>query len=136
MAKNHHTDGGARALIDRALVQNAGYRGLYNMNLRELTKHKTGEYFISGSLLEYMGHTELAANLFRITQTNEYIRNNGVHGRKNLEAAHEMAGKKVRQAMLEISGIAPETLPLKQNKIRATKRRIKQMRKRLAQARQ
>ena len=119
-------------VTDYALFQNAGYRGLYNMNLRELKKKKAGEYLISGSLLDYMGTTELAANLFRITQTSERIRKNGIHGQKNLEEAHEMVGKRVRQAMLDISGTAPETLPL-QNKISEVKKRIKQTQKRLAQ---
>ncbi|MGI9337092.1 MAG: BRO family protein [Gammaproteobacteria bacterium] len=119
---------------DYALFHNAGYRGLYNMNLAELKKKKAGRHLISGSLLDYMGTTELAANLFRITQTDERIRNNGIHGQKNREQAHEMVGKKVRKLMLELSGTAPETLPL-QDKITEAKKHIKQAQKRLGNAR-
>lgn len=117
-----------------ALFRNAGYRGLYNMNLAELKKKKAGDFFISGSLLDYMGTTELAANLFRITQTDERIRNNGIHGQKNLEEAHEMVGRKVRKLMLEVGGTAPESLPL-QNRISEAKKHIKQAQKRLGNAR-
>lgn len=119
---------------DYALFHNAGYRGLYNMNLAELKKKKTGGHLISGSLLDYMGTTELAANLFRITQTDERIRRNGIHGQKNLEEAHEEVGKRVRQAMLDISGAKPELLPL-QNRITEAKKHIKQAQKRLGNAR-
>lgn len=121
---------------DYALFRNAGYRGLYNMNLAELKrkKEKAGGFLISGSLLDYMGTTELAANLFRITQTDERIRRNGIHGQKNLEEAHEEVGKRVRQAMLEISGAKPESLPL-QNRISEAKKHIKQAQKRLGNAR-
>lgn len=125
---------GNHGVQDYALFHNAGYRGLYNMNLAELKKKKTGGFLISGTLLDYMGKTELAANLFRITQTDERIRKNGIYGQKNLEEAHEEVGKRVRQAMLDISGTAPESLPL-QNKISEAKKHIKRAQKRLGNAR-
>ena len=123
-------------VTDYGLFRNAGYRGLYNMNLAELKNKKAaaGGFLISGTLLDYMGKTELAANLFRITQTDERIRKNGIHGQKNLEQAHEMVGQKVRKLMLEISDTAPESLPL-QNRISEAKKHIKQTQKRLSIAR-
>src|SRR5262249_23925709 len=51
-----------------AFFQNAGYRGMYNMDLRQLTKFKGAG---KNTLLDRMGKTELAANLFRVTQTDE-----------------------------------------------------------------
>ena len=92
-----------------AFFQNAGYRGLYNMNLarvRTLKKVPEGR-----SPLDFMGKTELAANLFRVTQTEEKIRLQKIRGQKSLEGAAEEVGKRVRQTMMEISGTKPETLP-------------------------
>lgn len=92
-----------------AFFQNAGYRGLYNMNLCELRQLKgipTGR-----SPLDFMGKAELAANLFRITQTEEKIKNESIRGQRPLEWAAEDAGRRVRQTMREISGVTPEQLP-------------------------
>ena len=102
----------ARGIEDYALFHNAGYRGLYNLNLSELKRRKAGGDLIRGSLLDYMGKTELAANLFRITQTEEKIRRENIAGQRNLETAHESVGRRVREAMIEISGTRPEDLPL------------------------
>jgi len=102
--------------------QNAGYRGMYNRNLGEIRMLKgiaTGT-----SLLDVMGKTELAAHLFRITQTEEKIKVDNVRGQRNLEATAESVGRKVRATMLEISGTAPEALPVDVN-INTVKRGIK-----------
>ena len=63
------------------------------------------------SPLDFMGKTELAANLFRITQTEEKIRTQNIQGQKECERTAEDVGREVRQTMQRISGIAPETLP-------------------------
>ena len=83
----------SRGVENYAFFQNAGYRGMYNMNMKELQKYKSAPE--GRSLLDFMGKTELAANLFRITQTEEKIANQNVRGQKNLERAHEMVGKEV-----------------------------------------
>lgn len=89
--------------------QNAGYRGMYNMDLAQIRAKKSVP---SGrSPLDFMGKTELAANLFRITQTDEKIRNDGVRGQVPLERAAEHVGKTVRKTMIELSGVRPELLP-------------------------
>lgn len=88
----------------------AGYRGMYNMNLDELSRRKGLSK--SDKLLDRMGRTELAANLFRITQTDEKIRNEGVRGQSNLESAAFNVGSTVRKTMIELSGRAPEQLPI------------------------
>jgi DNA-damage-inducible protein D len=62
-----------------------------------------------------MGKTELAANLFRITQTEEKIRNEDIEGQSPLERAAEHVGREVRQTMIKISGTAPERLPTEQD---------------------
>ena len=102
----------ARGIEDYALFHNAGYRGLYNLNLNELKRRKAGGDLIRGSLLDYMGKTELAANLFRITQTEEKIRRENIAGQRNLETAHKSVGRRVRKAMIDISNTKPEDLPL------------------------
>ncbi|MCX6909278.1 MAG: damage-inducible protein D [Verrucomicrobia bacterium] len=92
-----------------ALFQNAGYRGLYNMNLREI-RHIKGVPD-GRSPLDFMGKTELAANLFRVTQTEEKIRADRIRGQRSLENVAEHVGQKVRKTMIEISGRRPEDLP-------------------------
>ncbi len=100
--------------------QNAGYRGMYNMNLGRLREVKGVDG--SRSLLDFMGKEELAANLFRITQTEARIKNERVKGQRALEATAEHVGKKVRATMHELSGTRPEELPIAQDikQVRAT----------------
>jgi DNA-damage-inducible protein D len=93
-----------------AFFQNAGYRGLYNMDFKQLVRKKGVP--ASRSILDFMGKTELAANLFRITQTEEKIRNEDILGQRPLERAHESVGREVRDAMRRIGGTPPEQLPL------------------------
>lgn len=92
---------------DFAKFNNAGYLGMYNMmNFQLANKRKTE----TGKLLETMGRTELAANLFRITQTEERIKSKGVRGQEALEKTHYDVGKEVRKIIIENSGKAPENL--------------------------
>jgi DNA-damage-inducible protein D len=99
----------AAGVTEYGLFQNAGYRGLYNMDLWQIRRHKGVP---SGrSPLDFMGKTELAANLFRVTQTEEKIRAEKIRGQKPLEHAAEEAGKRIRRTMVEISGKRPEELP-------------------------
>lgn len=91
-----------------ALFQNAGYRGLYN---RDITALRTLKGVPEGrSPLDFMGKEELAANLFRITQTEAKIRNDHIRGQHPLQNAAEGVGRAVRNTMLEISGTRPEDL--------------------------
>ncbi len=93
-----------------SFFQNAGYRGMYNMNLKAL-KLKKG---VKGgeSLIDRMDRTELAAHLFRITQTDEKIKRVGATGQLILEEIAKTVGKQVRKSMIEISGQKPELIPL------------------------
>ena len=117
----------ARGIENFGLFYNAGYRGLYNLNLtklKELKRRKAGVDLIRGPLLDYMGGTELAANLFRITQTEEKIRLENIVGQRNLETAHESVGRRVRKAMIDISNTRPEDLSL-EPRISEAKKAIK-----------
>jgi DNA-damage-inducible protein D len=100
-------------VVNYPFFQNAGYRGLYNMDLYKLRKRKG--VVAKRTLLDFMGKEELAANLFRITQTEAKIRNERVKGQKNLEETAENVGRKVRKTMQEISGTNPESLPISQD---------------------
>nr|VFJ88001.1 MAG: hypothetical protein BECKLFY1418A_GA0070994_100311 [Candidatus Kentron sp. LFY] len=86
---------------------------MYNMGLSQLKKYKdhTGRQ----PLLDFMNKTELAANLFRITQTEDKISNENIIGQRNLENTAYTVGKKVRKTMQEISGTRPEDIPLAKN---------------------
>jgi len=98
------------------LFQNAGYRGMYNMNLRDL---KTRKGLVGSatkrSLLDFMGKQELAANLFRVTQTEAKLANDGIKGQKAAERTAESVGRKVRETMIAISGDTPESLALERD---------------------
>lgn len=109
-------------VVNYGLFQNAGYRGLYNMNISQLKARKG---IASGrSPLDFMGREELAANLFRITQTESKIRQDEIRGQKPAEEAAESVGRKVRGLMQEISGVAPENLPISED-IRQVRSRLK-----------
>ncbi|MEM5790177.1 MAG: BRO family protein [Syntrophobacteraceae bacterium] len=106
--------------------QNAGYRGMYNMNLSALREHKGIPS--SRSPLDFMGKDELAANLFRITQTELKIKNENVRGQNRLEVTAETVGQKVRQTMKDISATCPEDMPVAED-IRDMKKELKGLNK-------
>jgi DNA-damage-inducible protein D len=93
-----------------AFFQNKGYLGMYNMSISQLKERKGIPD--KRSPLDFMGNEELAANLFRITQTEAKIRNEGLKGQVKLEDAAFSVGQRVRKTMEEISGTRPENLPI------------------------
>lgn len=102
-----------RGVENFAFFQNAGYRGMYNLDLAQIKARRGVPK--DRSPLDFMGKTELAANLFRITQTEEKIRNEDIAGQSRLERAAEHVGKTVRKTMIELSGTPPEQLPSEQD---------------------
>jgi DNA-damage-inducible protein D len=95
--------------LEYAAFQNAGYRGLYNG--LDATGIKTAKRLPgSAKILDHMGSTELAANLFRLTQAEEKLRRECIKGKANANAAHFEVGKKVRKAIADIGGTMPEKL--------------------------
>ena len=119
-------------VADFSLFRNAGYRGLYNMNLADLKKRKGIPE--KRSALDFMGKTELAANLFRTTQTEEKIKRGRPTGQKNLEQVAETVGQMVRETMHKISGQKPENLPAQED-IRRVKKELRYSGKVLRDAR-
>ena len=90
----------------------AGYRGLYGMNAKELALKKN---LGKDKILDRAGTTELAANLFRITQTNDKLQSELASGKtigeQKADSIHFMIGGKVRQTIKDIGGTMPENLP-------------------------
>ena len=94
-----------------AFFQNAGYRGMYNMNISALKRHK-GLGGSKRSLLDFMGKRELAGNLFRITETDAKLRADNIRGQKPAERVAHGVGRTVRKIMVDNTGETPESLPL------------------------
>jgi DNA-damage-inducible protein D len=113
-------------VIKYGLFQNAGYLGMYNLNINKLRQLKGVPD--KRSPLDFMGKEELAANLFRVTQTEAKLRNESIQGQTNAEKAALEVGKKVRKTMQEISGTTPENLPPSED-IRKVKSAIKSSQK-------
>ena len=95
---------------DYAIFQNRGYQGLYG-GLGAKDIHEKKGLMKSQQILDHMGSTELAANLFRATQTDEKLRREDIQGKKEAGDAHYEVGKKVRQTIAELGGTMPEDLP-------------------------
>ncbi len=93
-----------------AIFQNRGYQGLYG-GLGAKDIHSRKELKKGQRILDYMGSTELAANLFRATQTDEKLRRENIKGKKEAGNAHFEVGAKVRQTIKELGGTMPENLP-------------------------
>ena len=96
--------------IDYAIFQNHGYKGLYG-GLDAKGIHKRKGLKKSENILDHMGSTELAANLFRATQTEEKLKRDSIKGKKEANQTHFEIGKKVRKTIEEIGGTMPENLP-------------------------
>jgi DNA-damage-inducible protein D len=97
------------------IFKDAGFRGMYNLSLQQLVRRKGADLPTGRTLYDFMGKTELAANLFRVTQTAERIRNTGASGLHELSSTAQGVGAEVREVMLRSSGIAPENLPLEED---------------------
>jgi len=107
------------------LFNDAGYKGLYGMPLSDIERRKGIK---KGELLDRAGSTELAANLFRITQTDEKLRKDNVQGEHPATQVHFMVGGKVRQTIKEIGGTMPENLPAEKH-IKEVKKETKRLEK-------
>jgi len=118
-----------RGVTNFPFFQNAGYRGMYNLDLYQI-RAKRGVP-AGRSPLDFMGKTELAANLFRITQTEEKIKNEEIYGQRPLERAAEHVGRTVRQTMINLSGTKPEDL-LPAQDIKTVRTNLKQSRREFA----
>lgn len=102
---------------DYAIFQNKGYQGLYGgLGAKEI--HARKGLKPNQKILDHMGSTELAANLFRATQTDEKLRRESIRGKEAANRTHYEVGKKVRQTIAELGGTMPENLPTPQKSIK------------------
>ena len=107
------------------LFNDAGYQGLYGLSLSDVEKRKGIK---KGELLDRAGPTELAANLFRITQTDEKIKKDKIQGDQLASRTHFMVGGKVRQTIKDIGGVLPEQLSPEKH-IKEVKKELKHIEK-------
>ncbi len=99
-----------------AIFQNAGYMGLYGgLDVDDIHTKKGLE--VGQKILDYMGSTELIANLFRISQTEEKLRKDEVDNAKTATSVHYSVGREVRTAIEKIGGTVPEDLPTPEKSI-------------------
>lgn len=109
LAETAH-DAGVITNEEFAIFQNAGYMGLYGgLDVEDI--HTRKELEIGQKILDYMGSTELIANLFRISQTEEKLRKDHVQGAAAATSVHYNVGREVRSAIKKIGGTMPEDLP-------------------------
>ena len=108
---------GVEAGRDFAIFQNKGYQGLYGgLGVKEIHERKGLKK--NEKILDHMGSTELAANLFRATQTDEKLRRENTRGKEKANQTHYEVGRKVRQTIAELGGTMPEDLPTPEKSIR------------------
>jgi DNA-damage-inducible protein D len=107
-----------------SFFHNAGYRGMYNVDYQRLRKMK-GMGAPGRSLLDFMSKRELAANLFRLTETQARLQAEQVEGQAPAEGVAFAVGRKVRRMMIENTGTKPELIPLGTD-IRRVKKGLRQ----------
>ena len=115
LAETAH-DAGVITNEEFAIFQNAGYMGLYGgLDVDDI--HNRKGLTINQKILDYMGSTELIANLFRISQTEEKLRKDHIHGAEKATQTHYAVGREVRNAIEKIGGTMPEDLPTPEKSI-------------------
>lgn len=112
--------------IDYAIFQNHGYMGLYG-GLKQEDIHRRKGLKKSQRILDHMGSTELAANLFRATQAEEKLRRDEVKGKDAANRTHREVGAKVRRTIKELGGTMPEELPVAESTKKIETKQRKQL---------
>lgn len=101
---------------DYAIFQNMGYKGLYGgLGAKDIQARKGLKP--SQKILDHMGSTELAANLFRATQTDDKLRREKITGKAEANKTHFIVGQTVRRTIQELGGTMPEDLPTPEKSI-------------------
>src|SRR6266446_2858071 len=108
--------------IDFAIFQDHGYMGLYGgLKAKDIHAHKGLKK--SQEILDFMGSDELAANIFRASQTKQKLEREQVKGKEKANRVHQEVGKKVRQTIQELGGTLPEDLPTPTESIQQLQRK-------------
>ncbi|MDR1223683.1 MAG: DNA damage-inducible protein D [Tannerella sp.] len=116
--------------IDYAISQNFGYKGLYG-GLDAKAIHQRKRLKKSQNIFDHMGSTELAANLFRATQTEDKLRRENIEGKQKANQTHYEVGKKVRKTIQELGGTMPENLPTAENVNKLERKGVKSIKSKL-----
>ena len=119
-------DAGVESSLDYAIFQNYGYQGLYG-GLKASDIHKLKGLKKSQQILDHMGYEELAANLFRATQTEAKLRRENIQGKANANQTHFEVGKKVRDTIKDLGGTMPEDLPTPDKSIKQIEKEHKKL---------
>lgn len=117
---------GVESNLDFAIFQNHGYKGLYG-GLDNKAIHARKGLQKNEKILDHMGSTELAANLFRATQTEEKLRRDNIQTKQEANQTHFDVGKKVRQTIQELGGTMPEDLPTPDKSIKTLENHQKKL---------
>ncbi|MGM9575897.1 MAG: DNA damage-inducible protein D [Anaerovibrio sp.] len=130
--KKHNTfladaahDAGITTAFDYAVFQNKGYMGLYG-GLTAKDIHTRKGLKKNQQILDYMGHEELAANLFRATQTEAKMRRENIKGKEAANKTHFEVGSAVRQTIKDLGGTMPEDLPTPKESIQQLEKKLNQ----------
>jgi DNA-damage-inducible protein D len=121
-------EAGVETGLDYAIFQDHGYRGLYG-GLAAKDIHTRKGLKKSQKILDHMGSTELAANLFRATQAEEKLKRDAVHGKQRANQTHYEVGQKVRQTIKELGGTMPENMPTPEQGIKQVENAKKKLEK-------
>lgn len=119
---------GVREPLDYAIFQDHGYKGFYG-GLGAKDIHAKKKLKKSQKILDHMGSTELAANLFRATQTEEKLRRETHHNKMQANETHYRVGEKVRQTIRELGGTMPENLPFHDSIQKVQRQKLKETKK-------
>jgi hypothetical protein len=119
-------EAGVEKPVEYATFQNHGYKGLYG-GLDNQGIHKRKGLKKSQKILDHMNASELAANLFRATQTEEKLRRDHIKGKTQANQAHFEVGRKVRQTIAELGGTMPEEQPTPEKSIQQLEKAQKQL---------
>ena len=117
---------GVETPLDYAIFQDYGYKGLYGGLASQDIRARKG-LSKKQNILDHMGSTELAANLFRATQTEDKLRRDKIQNKAAASQVHHDVGRKVRQAIKEIGGTMPENLPTPPESIKKVESKIKKL---------
>ena len=119
-------DAGVETNREYAIFTNHGYQGLYGgltaQDIHSRKKLKKGQ-----KILDHMGGSELAANLFRITQTDEKLRREKIQGKNKANIAHYNVGNTVRETIKKLGSTMPEDLPTPNKSIKQLERENKNL---------
>ena len=121
-------DAGVETSLDYAIFQDHGYKGLYG-GLGAKDIHARKGLKKSQKILDHMGSTELAANLFRATQAEEKLKRESVRDKQHANQTHYEVGQKVRQTIKDLGGTMPESLPTPEQSVKQVESAKKKLEK-------